>query len=64
MRVPEGMAVRMRINEGLGNTQIPSGYTRQGDWYVSPGYDTATDRVELDMNGGIGRIAVEELAGR
>ena len=64
VRVPAGLAVRVHIDEGLGDTQVPSGYTRQGDWYVSPGYDVATNRVELDINGGIGRIAVEEVVGR
>ena len=64
VRVPAGMALRVHINAGLGNTQVPSGYTRQGDWYVSPGYDTATDRIALEVNGGIGRVAVEEAARR
>jgi hypothetical protein len=64
VRVPAGMAVRVQIDAGLGDTQVPSGYTRQGDWYVSPGYDTAANRIDLDINGGIGRVAVEEVGGR
>lgn len=64
VRVPVGMAVRVHISTGLGNAHVPSGYIQQGDWYVSPNYDTATDRIELDISGGIGRIAVEELAAR
>lgn len=64
VRVPAGMAVRVHISAGLGNTEVPSIYTRQGDWYVSPGYDTATNRIDLEINGGIGRVAVEENVGR
>lgn len=64
VRVPAGMALRVHISAGLGNTQLPSGYTRQGDVYLSPGYAAATNRIELDVTGGIGRVAVEETAGR
>lgn len=64
VRVPAGMAVRVKISAGLGNTDVPSSYTRQGDWYVSPGYDGATNRIDLDISGGIGRVAVEENVGR
>ena len=64
VQIPWGMAARVHVNTGLGNVETPSGYTRQGDWYVAPGYDTAANRVELEINGGVGRIAVQEIGGR
>lgn len=64
VRVPTGMAARIHVNSGLGSVDMPTGYARQGDWYVSPGYDTAANRIDLDINGGVGRIAVQEIGGR
>jgi hypothetical protein len=56
--IPEGMAAKIRVRTGLGNTQVNSRYQRQGDYYLSPNYDTATNRVELTVNGGIGSITI------
>jgi hypothetical protein len=64
IKVPRGLAVRVKADAGLGDVVVPAGYQRQGDWYVSPGYDTAPNRAELDVDGGIGRITVEEVGGR
>ena len=64
VQVPTGMAARIHVTSGLGSVVMPTGYARDGDWYVSPGYATATNRIDLDISGGVGRIAVEEIGGR
>lgn len=56
--IPASMAAKIRVRAGLGNMQIGSRYQRQGDYYLSPNYDTATNRVELTVNGGIGSITI------
>jgi hypothetical protein len=62
--VPHGVAVRVTASTGLGNVSVPEGYVRQGDHYVSPGYDTgAENRIDLRAEAGIGRIAVQEYEG-
>ena len=57
--IPEGMAVRIDATTGLGDLDVPDDYRRSGDVYTSPNYDTATDRMELQVKGGIGDITIE-----
>ncbi len=59
--IPQGMAVRFHVSTGLGTSSLPSGYTRQGDAYISPGYESAEDRVEMNINQAIGLITLVEL---
>lgn len=59
--IPQGMAVRFHVSTGLGTSSLPSGYTRQGDAYISPGYESAEDRVEMNINQAIGMITLVEL---
>lgn len=58
VRVPRNMAVRLRLRTGIGDVQVPSGLQWQGGYYVSPNYDSAADRIDLEINGGIGEIRV------
>jgi hypothetical protein len=34
-------------------------FPKQGDYYISPGYDTAINRVTLNVNSNIGKITVK-----
>ena len=56
--VPEGMEARIHVDTGIGDFSAPSEYLRQEDDYVSPGYETAENRVEMNINGGVGSISV------
>ena len=56
--IPRGMGARIRVNTGLGTSQMPAGYLRQGDYYLSPGYGTAENRVDLEVSQAIGLIRV------
>ena len=58
--VPTGVPVRVESSVGLGNITVPSSYLQQGKAYVSPESDTAADRIELTVNGGIGGITIKE----
>ena len=60
VRIPTTMPARIHLSTGLGNTDISTAYERQGDSYVSRGFDTAGERVELDVSGGIGKVAVQQ----
>src|SRR5215207_5616077 len=61
IRVPAGVAVRLAISGGIGNTQFPDTYTQQGQVYVSPGYATAANRVDLTISRGIGDIIIQPI---
>ena len=56
--IPRGMAARIRVSTGLGTSQMPAGYSHQGDYYISPEYGTAENRIDLEIGQAIGLIRV------
>lgn len=58
--IPPGVAARIRSNVALGSIAIDeTRFPRQaGGLWASPGADTAVDRVELDVRGGVGSVSV------
>jgi hypothetical protein len=61
IRVPVGVAVRIEAHAGVGGVEVRGDYWRQGDLYISPEYETAADRVDLTVNGGIGGISIQQV---
>jgi len=59
IHIPRGVAARIRTKTGIGSVQVYGNYTRLNNDYVSPDFDTAENRVELDVKGGIGSIRIE-----
>lgn len=57
--MPQGVGARVRADAGLGGVNVPSGYVRQDNVYTSPGYDTARNRVDLTIKGGVGRVSIQ-----
>jgi len=59
LRVPEGVAARVRIQSGLsGITVDASRFPRAGDVWRSPDYDTAANKVDMDIQTGVGSVDV------
>jgi len=58
--IPAGVAARITATAGLGSVHVPSGYQRQDKVYRSPGYDTAVNRVDMQVNGGVGSITIQQ----
>lgn len=56
--IPAGVAARISATAGLGSVQVPSSYQRQDKVYLSPGYDSAADRMDLQVHGGVGSITI------
>jgi hypothetical protein len=59
IHLPRGLAARITVSTGIGDVEVVGDFLRDGDVYVSPGFETAQNRVELDISGGIGRIVVK-----
>jgi len=60
--VPVDLAIRIHINDILlGNTSVAGGYYQSGNVFYSENYDTAENRIELYLNGGIGEIQVIQI---
>jgi hypothetical protein len=56
--IPEDVGVRFRASVGIGNVLVPSDYTRDGDFYLSPGYAAAENQIEMVIDLGIGSVQV------
>ncbi len=56
--IPAGMAAHVQVNKGLGEVTVIGSFQRQDDDYTSPGYSSAADRVDLQIDGGIGNVTV------
>ena len=56
--IPKDVGVRLRADVGIGNVQVPSDYTRDGDFYLSPGYAAAEKQIEVVIDLGIGSVQV------
>ncbi|MBN1937261.1 MAG: hypothetical protein JW934_21555 [Anaerolineae bacterium] len=63
IQVPEGLEVQINVDPGLGGIEVPESYRRSGDTYTSPGYGSAADRADIEINGGVGRIVIREYKG-
>lgn len=62
--VPAGMAVRIHANPLLGERLVPASYLREGDnVFMSPDYEKADNRVDLDLGLAIGQLQVQEAGG-
>lgn len=62
VEIPRNIAARIRVHAGLGSVSVSGDYTHQGDYYLSPGYDSATDRIDLELSGGIGQVVIRQVA--
>jgi len=59
IRVPDGVAARISGNVGMGELKVDqSRFPRHNGTYETPNFDTATDRIELDVQGGVGAVSV------
>lgn len=61
IRIPRGLAARIRVSAGLGSTHVLGDYRRQDGLYLSPDYDGAEHRVDLEVEAGIGEVTIEPL---
>ena len=57
--IPSGMAARVTVKSGLGAVHVNGTFARSGDVYETPGYASASDRVDLNVEGGPGQITVD-----
>ncbi len=56
--IPAGLAARIHVDTGLAGRQLPDGYQRRDDVYTSPGYESADNRVDLEVSQAIGNITI------
>jgi len=59
IRVPDGVAARIHYRGGLSGINIDAGrFPLQNNDYQTPGYDTAANRVEMNIRTGVGSVDI------
>lgn len=58
LRIPPGMEAKVRAQKGIGALDINGNFTKQDGYWITPNFDSAQNRVEVEINGGIGEIEV------
>ncbi len=60
IQVDANTGVRIRLQGALSATNLDElGWARVDDYYVSPGFDEALSRVDLDLKMGVGNLELE-----
>jgi hypothetical protein len=58
--IPPGMPARIRVDAGLGGISVDQArFPRFGDVYQSADYASATDKIDVDIDGGVGGISIQ-----
>lgn len=63
LRIPDGMAARIQADSGIGGMEVDDEFQRQGDVYVTPGYQDAENRVDIEVDIGLGSVVIESYRG-
>jgi hypothetical protein len=59
IKVPHGVAARIRAQGGLASIVIDqTRFPRQGELYLSPDYDSAPNKVDIDVQTGVGAVDI------
>ncbi|HWI61021.1 MAG TPA: toast rack family protein [Symbiobacteriaceae bacterium] len=58
LEIPRGLEARIRATKGIGALQVNGNFSRNGSYWVTPGYDNAQNRVDVEIHGGIGEINI------
>ena len=59
VRLPPDAAARVTLTTGLGRASVQGDWRRDGDVYTTPGFESATQRIELRVSGGVGAVTVD-----
>jgi hypothetical protein len=58
IEIPDGMAARLQVDQGIGNVNVDSRFTREGNSYVTDDWKSGGDRVDLEIEVGVGQVTV------
>jgi hypothetical protein len=58
--LPAGVPARIDAEVALGDVDVPAGYTKSGDVYLSPGWTASSASIEVKANQAIGQIVVRQ----
>jgi hypothetical protein len=56
--VPDGVAARIRVDQGISEVRVDPRFPLVGGVYKSPDYETAANAVDLDIDAGAASIRI------
>jgi len=56
--VPQGVAAQIRTSGGLSNISVSDRFPRTGSLYQSPDYNDAANKVDMDIEMGVGSVSI------
>lgn len=59
VQLPATAAARVTLTTGLGRASVQGDWRRDGDVYTTPGFESAAQRIELRVSGGVGAVTIE-----
>lgn len=59
--IPDTLAAQITANAGLGSVHVEGDFLQRNGEYTSPDFETATDRVTLSVDGGVGSITIRQV---
>jgi len=59
LSIPEEVAARIEIDSGLGSVEVAERFREEGNYYVSEGFELVSNRLYLEVDGGIGSISIK-----
>jgi hypothetical protein len=60
INVPDGVAAKIWLDTDLSVSDVDgSRFPKQGDYYISDNFDTAQNRIYLEIESDIGRVQVK-----
>lgn len=61
IRLPRGIAARIHADQGIGSIEVDGDFTRESkSVYVSPNFSQAEHQAEIEIDGGVGEIVIEQ----
>jgi hypothetical protein len=60
--IPAGVAAHVHVDGGVGETKVLGNFRKAGNEWTSPGYDSAENRVDLRVSGGLGSIVIQSAS--
>ncbi|MFZ5827621.1 MAG: LiaI-LiaF-like domain-containing protein [Bacillota bacterium] len=61
LRIPKELPVRIHVDQGVGSVRVRGDFQRDGKAYISPNFGQGQTQVEIDIDGGVGDITVEQI---
>ena len=58
--VPEGVSARIKVDADLASLYVDKNrFPRKGDFYISDGFESSANRIDIELNCNVGRVAVK-----